>query len=385
MYFDFVGKMFVLDQLARLLHKPMLNFIPDRFFRSSFCGRNEQSTIAASEIHDDIVRLDIRKFKHGRNSFDGSANINSAAGECWNHDANQIACGEEEVKKRTNSNDTQEKIKKNHMIPKKVLVAFGFTRVTSTKQLASGLIHQTYRIKNDRKQYIIQRLHPVLASKEIANDFLVVTKYLKEEKFLAPECLLSKKGEVLVDDGEWKWRVQTFVPGKTVSLLKDAKMATEAGKIYARFHETVALMPYKFQSKKILHDTEELFEKFRHTVDAYRDSELMLDVIHDVVFLLEQTPRFFLPNTLPLRVIHGDPKISNILFDKVGKAIGTITLELACRFMTDYFVDDYFGWDASRYASRRAHNLARARGQIVEFKDYLKKREIIEKIIQKSA
>lgn len=338
------------------------------------------------------------------------------------------------------------------MIPKKVLKAFGFDDVSRTKQLSSGLIHQTFLIKNDQKQYIIQRLHPVLASSEIANDFLAVTKYLHEEKFLAPECVLSKNGEVLFDDGGWKWRVQTFVPGKTVSLLKDAKMAMEAGKIYARFHETVANMPYKFQSKKVLHDTETLFETFRHTVDEYRDSELMLEVIDDVVFLLEQTPKYFLPKTLPLRVIHGDPKISNILFDGagkakalvdldtcnrrpvlvelgdafrswcggreddskntfsvpmfrvawkgyslnamflskterkyVGKAIGTITLELACRFMTDYFADDYFGWDSFRYASRRAHNLARVRGQIAEFKDYLKKRKIIEKIIAKDA
>ncbi|OGL99501.1 hypothetical protein A2318_00895 [Candidatus Uhrbacteria bacterium RIFOXYB2_FULL_45_11] len=338
------------------------------------------------------------------------------------------------------------------MIPKKVLKAFGFDDVSSTKQLSSGLIHQTFLIKNDRKQYIIQRLHPVLASKEIAADFLAVTKYLHEEKFLAPECVLSKKGEVLVDDGKWNWRAQTCVPGKTISLLKDKKMSAEAGKIYARFHETMSAMPYKFQSKKVLHDTEAIFEKFRHTVDAYRDSELMLDVIDLVVFLLEHTPKYFLPKTLPLRVIHGDPKISNILFDAsgkakalvdldtcnrrpvlvelgdafrswcggreddlkntfsiplfrsawtgyaanaafltkterkyLGKAIGTITLELACRFMTDYFTDDYFGWDALRYASRRDHNLARTRGQISEFKDYLKKRQIIEKIIQKTA
>lgn len=338
------------------------------------------------------------------------------------------------------------------MIPKKVLTSFGFNRDASSKQLSSGLIHQTYLVKNNRKQYIIQRLHPVLATPEIANDFFAVTKYLHEEKFLAPECVLSKKGEILVDDGKWKWRAQTFVSGKTVHLLKDAKMAKEAGEVYARFHETMAIMPYKFQSKKVLHDTEKIFETFRHTVDTYRDSELMLNVIDDVVFLLNQTPKYFLPKSLPLRVVHGDPKISNILFDAsgkaksivdldtcnrrpllvelgdafrswcggreddakntfsipmfraawngysskatflskterkyVGKAIGTITLELACRFMTDYFVDEYFGWDASKYASRRAHNLVRTRGQIAEFRDYLKKREIIEKIVHKDA
>jgi Ser/Thr protein kinase RdoA (MazF antagonist) len=42
----------------------------------------------------------------------------------------------------------------------------------------------------------------------------------------------------------------------------------------------------------------------------------------------------------------------------------TVTLELAARFCVDVFRDEYFGWDAARFPSRRAHNLVRARGQL---------------------
>jgi Ser/Thr protein kinase RdoA (MazF antagonist) len=42
----------------------------------------------------------------------------------------------------------------------------------------------------------------------------------------------------------------------------------------------------------------------------------------------------------------------------------TVCLELAARFCVDAFEDRYFGWDASRFPSRRAHNLVRARGQL---------------------
>ncbi len=42
----------------------------------------------------------------------------------------------------------------------------------------------------------------------------------------------------------------------------------------------------------------------------------------------------------------------------------TVCLELAARFAVDVFRDDYFGWDAARFPSRRAHNLVRARGQL---------------------
>jgi len=40
-----------------------------------------------------------------------------------------------------------------------------------------------------------------------------------------------------------------------------------------------------------------------------------------------------------------------------------ISLELAARFAADALNETYFGWDATRFASRGAHNLVRARGQ----------------------
>lgn len=44
--------------------------------------------------------------------------------------------------------------------------------------------------------------------------------------------------------------------------------------------------------------------------------------------------------------------------------VETVCVELAARFCADVFDDAYFGWDASRYRSRREHNLVRARGQL---------------------
>jgi len=42
----------------------------------------------------------------------------------------------------------------------------------------------------------------------------------------------------------------------------------------------------------------------------------------------------------------------------------TVALELASRFAADAIYDCYFGWDATRFVSRRAHNLVRAQGQL---------------------
>jgi len=43
--------------------------------------------------------------------------------------------------------------------------------------------------------------------------------------------------------------------------------------------------------------------------------------------------------------------------------LATICLELSSRFLADALHERYFGWDATRYPSRGAHNLVRARGQ----------------------
>jgi Ser/Thr protein kinase RdoA (MazF antagonist) len=42
----------------------------------------------------------------------------------------------------------------------------------------------------------------------------------------------------------------------------------------------------------------------------------------------------------------------------------TVSIELAARFCVDVFEDRYFGWNQQRFASRRHHNLVRARGQL---------------------
>ena len=44
--------------------------------------------------------------------------------------------------------------------------------------------------------------------------------------------------------------------------------------------------------------------------------------------------------------------------------LSTVCVELAARFCTDSIEDHYFGWDAARYPSRRAHNLVRSQGQL---------------------
>lgn len=334
------------------------------------------------------------------------------------------------------------------MIPQEILSAYDIGKVRSMKPISVGLIHQTYRVRASRGSFVFQRLHPVLASDAIGKDFFVVTTYLNDKGFPAPKCVLSSRLKVLTKDGDGHvWRVQTFLDGKTYTSVRDPKIAREAGAMFGLFHKTLAGLRYEFKSRKVLHETEKIFDAFTKVARRHWKSPLMADVAADVAFVSQEMNKVLLPKTLPLRAVHGDPKISNVLFDAAGKACGvvdldtcnrrpllveagdmfrswcgleeddpenvfrleifkagwkgyaanatmtsrerrlvplsvaTITLELASRFLADYFDDSYFGWDSSRYESRRAHNLARARGQLALYRDIWKKMDKMKRIV----
>lgn len=336
------------------------------------------------------------------------------------------------------------------MIPAQILEAYDIGSVKSVKPISVGLIHQTYQVRAAKGTFVFQRLHPILASDAIGKDFFVVTTYLNSQGFPAPKCVVSKDLNVLTLDVDGhKWRVQTFLPGTTHTTILNASMAREAGAMFGGFHKSLAGLTYTFKSKKILHETEKIFAVFTKTAKKHWKSELMKDVAAEVAFVSQEMHKVLLPASLPLRAIHGDPKISNLLFDDTGKASGvvdldtcnrrpllvetgdmfrswcgveeddpnnafrldifkagwkgyakaadgfitarerklvpksvaTITLELASRFLVDYFEDSYFGWDSSRYESRRAHNLARARGQLALYRDIWKKMDKMKAIV----
>lgn len=56
----------------------------------------------------------------------------------------------------------------------------------------------------------------------------------------------------------------------------------------------------------------------------------------------------------------------------IPRAAKLIMLGLATRFLNDYIEDSYFGWDETKYESRKAHNKARALGQISLYQNALK-------------
>ncbi len=65
----------------------------------------------------------------------------------------------------------------------------------------------------------------------------------------------------------------------------------------------------------------------------------------------------------------------------IVQATKLLVMELAARFLIDYFNDSYFGWDGTRYPTRRAHNLARVNAQIAFYKNIAKQEHALRAIV----
>lgn len=224
------------------------------------------------------------------------------------------------------------------------------------------------------------------------------------------------------------WRLLSFVPGRTVDRIEGPEMARAAAVQVARFHAALADLDHEFRFARAgVHDTAAHFARLTRAVDAAPPSIAALGreileagaalspldpglprriahgdlKISNLLFAEDGSARALIDldtvARMPLAHELGDAwrswcnplgeDVTETRFDlaifaasvegyaaaarpepaeiaSLVTGVRSIATELAARFCTDAVEDRYFGWDAKRFPSRRAHNELRARGQL---------------------
>jgi Ser/Thr protein kinase RdoA (MazF antagonist) len=199
----------------------------------------------------------------------------------------------------------------------------------------AGLIHVTFAVTVSRTPaYALQRLHPLLATDAIAADSAAVTDWLSAVPTLAPRLVRTRAGAVLAHTDEGgAWRLSTWVPGVTRDVVESPGMAEAAGTALGRFHRVMADCPHRFRSSHPLHNTPTYLWALRAALanEAYREQTEQPEITELAVTLTRDLPGLLLP-PLPLRVVHGDPKVSNVRFDPdTGEGLALIDLDTCSR------------------------------------------------------
>jgi len=233
--------------------------------------------------------------------------------------------------------------------------------VAGIKEFGGGKINDTFLValtSGDRR--ILQRINTriFLAPELIMENLRIITEHMAGrlpqiivpgERWEIPRIYSAKTGQDFWQDQKGGfWRVMGFISGATaVATVQSLDHAGQAGVALGRFHRLLAdLEPGR------LHDTLPGFHSTPGYLRRY-DQVLnkreplpaeILPLAHfiaerrEIAFLLEQRRT---AGTLSQRVMHGDPRLNNIMIDaQSGRAVALIDLDTVKPGLIHYDIGD---------------------------------------------
>ncbi len=216
----------------------------------------------------------------------------------------------------------------------------------SIKAIQSGYINQTFLLKikgdTDRK-LILQSIN-----KDIFPDIDALMTNVSSVCHSIENCLKEKKwnnyhnlhfyqtrnGQYYFENEGVFYRLLDYVEHHTIDAENvSSQVALEAGKILARFHRLTNDMNTA-EIKEIIpgfHRIDLRYDQFRkidiNGNERYGETRDFYEQVVSFEYLVKQFTEIFTRNELPIRIVHNDPKLSNILFDENQKGLTMIDLD----------------------------------------------------------
>ena len=225
-----------------------------------------------------------------------------------------------------------------------ISAAWGLSPSATFEPLGNGLINRTLRVCDDGRERVLQRLNTTVfrAPETVMRNCHAVTAHLGRERaagrytYAVLELVPTLSGApalTLAVDASW-WRMYDYVPdARTHDLATDAAMAGEAARGFGAFVRALGSLPTASVGEVIpaFHDPARRFENFRRAVadDRANRAAGCYDECRSASAFAEAvaTWRSLTTNGLPLRIVHNDCKLNNILFDTANRAVCVIDLD----------------------------------------------------------
>ncbi len=217
--------------------------------------------------------------------------------------------------------------------PATALAAFPIGSVRGITALKTGLIHATYRVEAEQGTFVLQRMNKIFEDSVLA-DMMHVTEHLAKKGMQTFALVRTNDGALSHFDGSSHWRLLTYIEGISVHSPSMAQIES-AGELVGRFHEAMADASFEFQhTLKAFHNTERYIERLKALDESEKGTEKHQALAEMTSYVLERLAALpFLFKEEPTHVMHGDPKLENVLFEsETGKAVALIDLDTAGRY-----------------------------------------------------
>ncbi|GAB3909612.1 phosphotransferase enzyme family protein [Mucilaginibacter boryungensis] len=231
-----------------------------------------------------------------------------------------------------------------------ILIAFGLTPADySVQPFGSGLINYTWKVSGKHNVYILQRINKNVfkSPQAIAHNLVLLGKYFEtnypDYLFVAPLPAINKQYLAVID--EEYYRLSPFIKNShTVDALEFPEQAFEAAKQFGKFSRLLngfdaGQLQYTLPDFHNLNLRVDQFNAALQNAPADRLSQTIEEVKAIAVNadIAETYRRIVQDKQIPLRVIHHDTKISNVLFNDKGEGLCVIDLDTV---MPGYFISD---------------------------------------------
>lgn len=202
--------------------------------------------------------------------------------------------------------------------------------------IQSGLINNTYRITTEQGDFILQKMNQNVFQNIYAllNNKIKICHYLEKIKFPTISFLPTKEGFYYLEDETEIWQLSSYIPSIVKNRIDTTEVAEKSGKHLALFHKALLDFP--------IDELEYTIPNFHNTIKRYSDflenasnanserlalAKVEIEKINLFFPKIKTVAEAIQQGEIPLRVVHNDTKISNMLFDSSGDIICIIDFD----------------------------------------------------------
>jgi Ser/Thr protein kinase RdoA (MazF antagonist) len=226
--------------------------------------------------------------------------------------------------------------------------------VTRVKEFGNGNINDTYIVTHDEEKFVLQRINTHVFKKPhlIMQNMRAFTEHVHRrvqaegQAWEAPHVMTARDGnDFFIDEQLGFWRAISFIPNsRSFDTINDLDHAREVGHALGMFQNLISDMPIDSLADTLegFHITPRYLQNYdktfsqngRHNSPEVKYGMKFVEDRREFAYTLENAG-------LPLRPIHGDPKVNNVMIDTSnGKAVSIVDLDTVKPGLVHYDIGD---------------------------------------------
>lgn len=227
--------------------------------------------------------------------------------------------------------------------------------ISEIKPLGNGLINDTFLVITPASPFVLQRINADVfpVPEQIMANLVQLNQHIVQKpstavKLQIPELLKTiTQQDFFRDDNGDIWRALRFIThSESLEALDSLAIAAQVGFALGHFHRLVSdLNPERLHdtlpSFHIAPDYLQYYQRVLQQATVFPEQAYCADFIAQHQTITEDLETAKQQGLLKLRVIHGDPKLNNFLFDKhSGKIISLVDLDTVKPALVHYDIGD---------------------------------------------